>query len=83
MMDKTQSEEEQRSPDASFITAVRIRNWNVWALAARKFVDFLKKLRDRDTGRCCPSAPPATEIRPYQSFSAYAGNPYFIDLEML
>ena len=39
-------------------------------------------MQSRPTGRSCPSAPPATATA-YQSFSAFAGNPYFIDYRLL
>ena len=35
------------------------------------------------TGSSCPSAPRATATRPIASFSTFAGNPYFIDLDLL
>lgn len=37
----------------------------------------------RPSGRFCPSAPPGYADSPYQSCSAFAGNPYFIDLDQL
>ena len=37
----------------------------------------------RSSGRCCPWAPPATADSPYQSFSAFAGNPMLISPEQL
>lgn len=49
---------------------------------AYKFVDFLK-----ESGQSCwqvlPVGPTTFKDSPYQSFSAFAGNPYFIDLEFL
>lgn len=49
---------------------------------AYAFVDFLKK-----SGQSCwqvlPLSPTSYGDSPYQSFSVYAGNPYFIDLETL
>lgn len=46
---------------------------------ARAFVDFLA-----DAGfhywQICPSGPTGYGDSPYQSFSSFAGNPYFIDL---
>ncbi|WP_221033143.1 4-alpha-glucanotransferase [Actomonas aquatica] len=46
---------------------------------ARAFVDFLA-----DTGfqhwQICPAGPTGFGDSPYQSFSSFAGNPYFIDL---
>jgi 4-alpha-glucanotransferase len=47
-----------------------------------RFVDFLKRIG------CCywqvlPVGPTSFGDSPYQSFSAFAGNPYFIDLELL
>ncbi len=49
---------------------------------AYEFVDFLEK-----TGQSCwqilPLGPTSYGDSPYQSFSTYAGNPYFVDLEDL
>src|SRR5271168_4755863 len=49
---------------------------------ARLFVDFLA-----DTGmkawQVCPLGPTGFGDSPYQCFSAFAGNPYLIDLETL
>ena len=51
-------------------------------LAAREFVDFLAR-----AGQSCwqilPIGPTSYGDSPYQSFSSYAGNPYFIDLDDL
>jgi 4-alpha-glucanotransferase len=50
--------------------------------SAYQLIDFLK-----DSGfrlwQMCPLGPTSYGDSPYQSFSAYAGNPYFIDLEFL
>ena len=50
--------------------------------AAREFVDFLAQ-----AGQSCwqilPVCPTSYGDSPYQSFSSYAGNPYFIDLDDL
>ncbi|NLV87002.1 MAG: 4-alpha-glucanotransferase [Clostridiales bacterium] len=50
--------------------------------AARNFIDFLS-----DAGQSCwqilPLGPTSYGDSPYQSFSAYGGNPYFIDLDDL
>jgi len=50
--------------------------------AAVPFIDFLA-----DSGfkywQICPAGPTGYGDSPYQSFSAFAGNPYFIDLEEL
>ena len=50
--------------------------------AAYEFVDWLK-----EAGQCywqiLPLVPTSYGDSPYQSFSTYAGNPYFIDLEKL
>jgi len=50
--------------------------------AAREFVDFLEQ-----SGQSCwqllPICPTSYGDSPYQSFSSYAGNPYFIDLDDL
>ena len=49
---------------------------------AYMFIDFLKK-----SGQKCwqmlPLGPISYGDSPYQSFSAYAGNPYYIDLDTL
>lgn len=49
---------------------------------ARKFVDFL-----HDAGQACwqllPICPTSYGDSPYQSYSTFAGNPYFIDLDEL
>jgi len=49
---------------------------------ARHFIDFLV-----DAGlkywQVCPLGPTGMGDSPYQCFSAFAGNPYFIDLETL
>ena len=49
---------------------------------ARRFVDFLA-----DTGmkywQVCPLGPTGYGDSPYQCFSAFAGNPYLIDLDDL
>lgn len=50
--------------------------------SAREFVDFL-----RDSGQTCwqllPICPTSYGDSPYQSYSTFAGNPYFIDLDEL
>ena len=50
--------------------------------AAKKFVDFLKK-GGQTYWQILPICPTSYGDSPYQSFSSFAGNPYFIDLEML
>ncbi len=50
--------------------------------AARKFVDFLEKSGQR-YWQILPICPTSYGDSPYQSFSSFAGNPYFIDLEYL
>lgn len=49
---------------------------------ARKFVDFLEKAA-QTYWQVLPVCPTSYGDSPYQSFSAYAGNPYFIDLDTL
>ncbi|MCI5621001.1 MAG: 4-alpha-glucanotransferase [Lachnospiraceae bacterium] len=49
---------------------------------ARKFVDFLDKA-DQTYWQILPICPTSYGDSPYQSFSSFAGNPYFIDLEYL
>jgi 4-alpha-glucanotransferase len=49
---------------------------------ARHFIDFLAEARIK-TWQVCPLGPTGFGDSPYQCFSAFAGNPYFIDLETL
>ena len=49
---------------------------------AYRFVDFLKK-SGQTYWQMLPVGTTGFGDSPYQSFSAYAGNPYFIDLDML
>ena len=50
--------------------------------AARKFVDFLKE-GGQSFWQLLPVCPTSYGDSPYQSFSTFAGNPYFISLEAL
>ena len=49
---------------------------------AYEFVDFLKK-SEQKLWQVLPMGPTGYGDSPYQSFSTYAGNPYFIDIEDL
>lgn len=49
---------------------------------AYAFVDFLEKAGQR-YWQVLPLGPTSYGDSPYQSFSAFAGNPYFIDLDLL
>ena len=49
---------------------------------AKDFVDFLKKA-GQSYWQILPVCPTSYGDSPYQSFSTFAGNPYFIDLDML
>ncbi len=49
---------------------------------ARHFVDFLSEAGMRNW-QVCPLGPTGFGDSPYQCFSAFAGNPYLIDLETL
>ena len=49
---------------------------------AYKFVDFLEECRI-GLWQILPLSPTSYGDSPYQSFSAFAGNPYFIDFELL
>lgn len=49
---------------------------------AYKFCDFLKKAGQR-YWQVLPLGPTGFGDSPYQSFSAFAGNPYFIDFDLL
>lgn len=50
--------------------------------SARRFVDFLSEAGVRHW-QICPLGPTGYGDSPYQSFSSFAGNPYFIDLQEL
>ena len=50
--------------------------------AAYDFVDFLAKTH-QDYWQVLPLGPTSYGDSPYQSFCAFAGNPYFIDLDIL
>jgi len=49
---------------------------------AREFIDFLKKT-NQTLWQVLPLSPAGYGNSPYSSFSAFAGNPLFIDLEIL
>lgn len=49
---------------------------------ARAFIDFLQRAR-QSYWQLLPVGPTSAGDSPYQSFSTYAGNPYFIDLDTL
>ena len=49
---------------------------------AKKFVDFLEK-GGQKYWQILPICPTSYGDSPYQSFSSFAGNPYFIDLDYL
>ncbi|MCI8390171.1 MAG: 4-alpha-glucanotransferase [Roseburia sp.] len=49
---------------------------------ARRFADFLAK-SGQSYWQILPVCPTSYGDSPYQSFSSFAGNPYFIDLKML
>ena len=51
-------------------------------IEAYKFVDFLSEAKQK-YWQILPLCPTSYGDSPYQSFSSYAGNPYFIDLDML
>jgi 4-alpha-glucanotransferase len=50
--------------------------------AAYEFVDFLKEAK-QSWWQMLPVGPTSHGDSPYQSFSTYAGNPYFVDLDLL
>ncbi len=50
--------------------------------AAYDFVDFLNN-SGQSIWQILPVCPTSYGDSPYQSFSSFAGNPYFIDLDML
>ena len=58
--------------------------WGIGTLGkeAYRFVDFLKAAGQR-YWQVLPVGPTSYGDSPYQSFSSFAGNPYFIDLDFL
>ncbi len=50
--------------------------------SAYEFIDLLRQAR-QNYWQVLPMGPTSYGDSPYQSFSAFAGNPYFIDLDML
>ena len=50
--------------------------------AAYEFVDFLDEAK-QGWWQILPVGPTSHGDSPYQSFSTYAGNPYFVDLDVL
>ncbi len=50
--------------------------------AAYDFVDFLKEA-EQTFWQILPLGPTSYGDSPYQTFSAFANNPYFIDLDLL
>lgn len=58
--------------------------WGIGTLGAeaKKFIDFLAASGQR-YWQVLPVSPTGYGDSPYQSFSSYAGNPYFIDLDIL
>jgi len=50
--------------------------------AAYDFIDFLAEAK-QSWWQILPAGPTSYGDSPYQSFSTYAGNPYFIDLDLL
>ena len=59
-------------------------NYGIGAFSkeAYEFVDFLEK-SGQELWQILPLGPTGYGDSPYQSFSTFAGNPYFIDLEAL
>ncbi len=49
---------------------------------ARSYIDFLKKAKQK-YWQILPIGPSGCGNSPYSSYSTFAGNPYFIDLNML
>ena len=58
--------------------------WGIGTLGAEavKFIDFLSK-SGQSFWQVLPVSPTGFGDSPYQSYSSYAGNPYFIDLDLL
>ena len=50
--------------------------------AAYEFIDFLKESGQK-YWQMLPIGPTSYGDSPYQSFSSFAGNPYFIDFDLL
>lgn len=66
---------------ACILPAVGLRN-RTFGHEAYRFVDFLAAAGQR-YWQVLPLGPTSYGDSPYQSFSAFAGNPYYIDLQLL
>ena len=53
-----------------------------FGVEAYNFIDFLEKA-NQSYWQILPLGPTSYGDSPYQSFSTFAGNPYFIDLDLL
>ncbi len=73
----------ERGAGIYYQSAVTFSVWNwITGQEAYYFVDQLKEAVS-GIGRYWPVGPTSFGDSPYQSFSTFAGNPYFIDLDML
>ena len=81
MMDKTQ---QKKSSGVLMHLSSLPSEYGIGSMGApaRKFVDFLKKA-GQTYWQMLPICPTSYGDSPYQSFSTFAGNPYFIDLDTL
>ena len=71
-----------RHPDARVQPARPLIALAHWANEAFAFVDFLAGAK-QTYWQILPIGPTGYGDSPYQSFSAFAGNPYFIDYRLL
>ena len=72
----------QWNPDADFQPARGYGNRPAWAPRRAVFVDFLARA-GRVSGRFCRWDPPGMRTAPTRAVRPLAGNPYFIDLDLL
>ena len=72
----------QRYPDAGFQPAGRVWHW-LHGPGCQRFCGFLLVLAGQSVWQILPVGPTSYGDSPYQSCSAFAGNPYFIDLDQL
>lgn len=79
--DKNHGKKSSRNINADQQSSIRL--WHrCFSKSAYEFVDWLKEA-GQTYWQILPLGPTSYGDSPYQSFSTFAGNPYFIDLDTL
>lgn len=79
--DKNHGKKSSRNINADQQPSIRL--WHrMFSKSAYEFVDWLKEA-GQTYWQILPLGPTSYGDSPYQSFSTFAGNPYFIDLDTL